>query len=200
MKKHHLLFYRQISRRTRRLLRWLLILGGVLALYDLFNPFLGPNWYFLWVAWPILFALWLYYALLMPRSALQIRPEYLRLQGPLRGFNISYGRIRSITSAQVVQHYPRDKWTGAERRLLAPLRGYTAVFIELNTFPRALRFREWWFPRLFFGTARPGLLLIVDDWLSLSQEVEIARDRWRTRRQERRRGDNRTLAARVLND
>ena len=198
MIKHHLLLYRQVGRRVRGVLLLSLLILGIVGVYDLRNPVLGDEWYLWWVIFFVILFLWIYYTILVRRAALQVRPNYLRLQGPIRGFKISYGRIHSVTSSTIAQHYPADVLNGYERSLLEPLRRQPAVFIELRSFPKALKHRRWWFPRLLFGTARPGLLLIVEDWMTVSQDVEVARDRWRTRRAAAKRPDAASVLARVL--
>ncbi|RMG95265.1 MAG: hypothetical protein D6706_12480 [Chloroflexi bacterium] len=86
-------------------------LGGVLTglgVYDLFwQPVFGDGWYLLWLADGVVWGLWFYYVVLMRRAAVQVRRHVLRLQGPLVGMNVSYGRIASATSTHIAQHYPR---------------------------------------------------------------------------------------------
>jgi hypothetical protein len=60
---------------------------------------------------------------------------------------------------------------------LKPFHQRTGVFIELNGYPRAFKWRRWWFPRTLFGTRKMGLLCYVDDWMALSRELESVRAR-----------------------
>lgn len=198
MKRHQLLIYRQLSRRVRNVALLVFLSVTVIGLYDQYRPFLGDNWVLWWPAVGVFFAVWAYYALLVPRSALLVRPDCLRVQGPLRGVNVSYERVHIVTSTHAFHHYPREELNRGEHQLLEPLRQKTALLIEFDRWPKSLRRARLWFPRLLLSGTGPGLLLIVDDWLALSQDIEVARDRWRSRRHAQRRGDNRSLAARVL--
>lgn len=200
MKSHRLLLYERISQRMRGKLFWLLLFSLGLGLYDQFTAVLGDNFYILWIAIPAIAILWFYYAILVPRTALQIHPNYLRLRGPLKRINISYGRVHSTTSSHLAQHYPFDQLKRVEQSLLDPYYGETCVFIELRSYPPPFQRRHLWFSRLLFGASRPGLLLVVEDWLLLSRDVESARSRWQEQRSESRQEDRRSLAARVLDE
>lgn len=198
MKRHQLLIYHQMSRRVRNVALLIFLVVAVMGVYDQYEPFLGDDWILWWPAVALFFAVWAYYALLVPRSAVLVRPDCLRVQGPIRGIDISYAGVRTVTSTDISHHYGREKLSNNERQLLEPLRQKTALLVELKRWPKSLRWARLWFPRLLLSGTGPGLLLIVDDWLALSQDVEVARDRWRSVHHAQRRGDNRSLAARIL--
>lgn len=185
--------------RNKVLFLFLILLG--VGIYDFIKPFLGAvAWYWLWTIIVLMFLLWIYYALLVSRASIQVRPKSLRLQGPLYAFNISYGRIHSVTSAHIGQHYPKDTLKGREKAVLEPVYTTTCVFIELTSYPKSLRWLRLWFPRYLFGTSRPGLICAVPDWIALSRDVET----YRTHRYERvHNADKRTghsLVADILAD
>lgn len=169
------------QRRTGKRMRWLLILLAAsmltLGLYDQFTGILGPNWISIWLAMIPVLVLWLYYRLLLPRAAIHVGPDYLRLQGPLYGHKLSFKRIRTISPDKLEQHYPYEDLTVSERPVMKPLLARTCTFIELSSYPKAFRWRRWWFPRTLFGTRKKGLLCYVDDWMALSRELESARAR-----------------------
>jgi hypothetical protein len=201
VKRHKLLLYELMSRRRRGLLLALAVTLFVLAVYDQFSPVLPDDlWYLIWLAWLAVVAFWIYYAVLVRRAAVHVRPEYLRLQGPLFGANISYGRVHSATSARMEQHYRFDALSGSNQALLRPLYQQTCLFIELNSYPPSFKFRRFWFPRFLFGSSRPGLICAVEDWMSLSQDVEAARGHRQEQFSTRRSGDARSLAMRVLDE
>ena len=198
MKKHRLLLYAVIGRRVRGKALLMVLFLALIAVYDLFVPVLGERWPLVWVALLASLALWFYYAVLLRRAALQVRPRYLRLQGPLYGLNISYERLLSVTTTLVGHQYPPDQISGYERELLKEFQGATAVLVELRALPPAFKRRRFWFHRLLFSTTRPGLLLMVDDWMAASRDIEAARTKWYDQYKPRERPDNRSLAARVL--
>lgn len=197
-KKYSLWVYQHTSRRLRGILLLLVVTTVGFGLYDQFYPVLGDRWYYWWFAVVILIFLWFYYAVLLRRAKLHIRDTHLRVQGPLRGLNVSYDHVHSITSATISQHYGSGALRGHERRIVEKVKHNPAVFVELTKLPRGFRWRRWWLPRLLFGTSRPGLLLFTDDWIALSQDLEGARGRWSERQAVARRGDRRSAAARVL--
>lgn len=200
MKKHKILLYEFASRRIRNklLLLWLILLA--LAVYDQFmTRVLGEFWFVVWLLVPLLAALWIYYAFLLRRSALIVMPKYLVLQGPLASVKISYGRITSTTSSHMGQHYDLKTLKGRDRFVVEPLYDYACGFIELYSFPKGLNKKQRKrFSRFLFSPRRPGLLLVVNDWMKLSRDIEVARQKWQEARGLAKQEDTRSLAARIL--
>lgn len=199
VKKHRLLIYEIASKRVRNkfLLLFLILLG--IGIYDWYNYILADSlWFYYWVVVGLVFVLWLYYALLVPRASIQVRPKSLRLKGPIIAFNISYGRIHSVTSAQMGQHFPWDSLKGREQGILEPLYNRTCIFIELSSYPKVFNWRAYWFPRFLFGTSRPGLVCVTEDWLSLSRDIEAYRGNRYERVHNADKDSARSLAAQVL--
>lgn len=198
MQQHRLLIFDQISRRVRRKLALLAILLLVIGIYDQFTEFLGDYWLAWWGAFLLVMALWVYYAIMMRRASIQVRDKFLRLQGPIIGYNISYGRIYSVTSGKMEQHFDYDEMRKKERAILKPYYHLTCLFIELKSYPRAFRWRRLWFPRILFGTNRNGVICHVEDWMALSRDIESARSHRHARLQKDQR--NQTLAGSILAD
>jgi hypothetical protein len=201
VKKHRLLIYGIMSKRLRnKLLLLFLILLGI-GVYDLLSPILADDlWFYFWIVILVVFLLWFYYAFMMPRASIQARPKSLRLQGPVIAFNISYARIHSVTSGQMGQHFPFDSLKGREKDVLEPLYNRTCVFVELSSYPQTFRWRQLWFPKFIFGTSRPGLLCVIEDWISLSRDIEAYRGHRYERVHNADRGAARSLASRILNE
>jgi hypothetical protein len=199
MKKYRLLLYEQMSKRMRGKLLFLAIVLFVLAMADLlWRPFMGDAWFLLWLAWLLVVLWWGYYAFAVRRAGLIVYDNYLVLQGPLRAVKISYGRVHSITSTHMSQHYDLNKLKGRDKALAAPLYQYTCAFIEMRSYPKELKEKRKQFARLLFSPRRPGLLLVVDDWMKLSQDVDTRRVRWHDARRGKTKEDNRSLAAKIL--
>lgn len=183
--------------RNKVLLLWLLLLA--LALYNaLVTAVLGSFGFVLWLLIPVLVLLWVYYAFLVRRSALIVTPTHLLLQGPLTAVKISYGRVASVTSTHMAQHYDPQKLKMRDHFLVDPLYDYSCGFIELFKLPVALKKNRKRFSRFLFSPRRPGLLLVVDDWMKFSRDVEVARQKWQEARGQGHKEDNRSLAARIL--
>jgi len=200
LKKHRLLLYDRLGRHMRPISLLLLIILLAIGVYDQFAAVLGDNWYWLWMAAGFVLLLWFYYAILLRRGAIQVHPNYLKLQGALLGVKVSYGRFHSATSARLEQHYPYQSLTNREKDLLEPLYGQTCLFIELRSYPPRLKNWRFWFPRFLLGTNRPGIICVVDDWMALSRDIEAARVVWQQKHDKRGGGEARSLAARVLDE
>lgn len=198
MKKHKLQLYDQMSRRMRGKLLWLGLTLLVLAVVDLLRPFLGEYWYLLWLVLGLVAVLWVYYSILLRRAGLFVAPGYLLLRGPFKQVKISYGRIETVTTTQMSQHFEFNALKGRERSLVQPFFGVACSFISLNSWPKALNRRSLWFPRLLFGVRRHGLLLVTPNWMQLNRDVEEARSRWRDARQQKEKTDGRSLAGQIL--
>jgi hypothetical protein len=198
MTRYPLLPQRRMSQR----MRWKLVLLGfvmpALGVYDRFDHVLGPNWYFLWLGMGPVVILWVYYALLLPRAAIYVTPEYIRLHGPLYGRKLSQKRVVNVSPGKLEQHYPYRKLSLGERPILKPFHQTTCAFIELSSYPKAFKRRRLWFPRTLFATEKPGLLCYVDDWMALSHELDSIHSRQQTVDLGGGRQRHMSLAARIL--
>jgi hypothetical protein len=196
--KHRLHLYYCLGRRIRTELIILAALLLILGLIDLTNPIFGDAWWWLWIALLFVVLIWFYYALLTRRASIQVGSKMLRLQGPIIGVNISYGRVHSVTAGKLGQHHPVEKLKRSDRVVVKPLYHRTCAFVELNSTPSAFGRRRLWFSQLLFGTTRPGIICHVDDWMALSREIDIAREAWLTRNRRRPPRNSGTLAGRIL--
>jgi hypothetical protein len=197
MSKFPLQYYQRLGGRLRWTLFFLSITFFALILYDLVVPTFGRVNVFLAVALASSLVLLFYYTVLISRGTVQIRTKHLRLQGPLRGVNVSYGRIRSVVSTSLNSYHPFDQLKSSERSVLKPLYGKTCIFIEMNGFPSSFKRRRLWFPRILFGKAQSGILVQVEDWMELTQRIESELIRYRHGRDGRSR-QARTLVGRIL--
>ena len=198
MKKHKLLLYDQMSRRMRGKLLWLGLVLLVLAVVDLIRPFLGEYWYLLWLVLGIVAVLWVYYSIFLRRAGVVVTPGYLLVRGPFKQVKISYGRIETVTSTQMSQHFNYKELKARERSLVQPFFGVACSFVSLNSWPKTLKQRTLWFPRLLFGVRREGLLLASPNWMQLNRDIEEARRKWHDARQQKTKKDGRSLAAQIL--
>ena len=199
MQTFPLLIYHTISKRVRGKLFWLGILLLLLGLYDLFiDPFLGEFWFVWWLVLVLVVLLWFYYAVLMRRAKLIVRPEYLKLQGPLFGVRISYGRVRGVKATQYKRHVDPGSLSGSQRKLIAPFWNQTCAYIPLKSLPRRLRYGRLWFSPFLLSEAGQGLLLSVPNWMDLSRAVDAHHQKWKERHQGKETADKRTLVGKIL--
>lgn len=200
MQQHRLLIFNQIGKSKKSKLALLAILLLAIGIYDQFTEFLGDYWLAWWAAFLLIVTLWIYYAIMMRRASIQVRSKFLRLQGPIIGYNISYGRIHSVTSGKMEQHYKIEDLKKAERAIAKPFAGQTCLFVELASYPKSFRWRKLWFPRILFGTARRGLVCYVEDWMALSRDIESARSHRYARTEHSRHNEVGSLARTILAD
>jgi hypothetical protein len=199
MQTHRLLIYELISKRVRGKLFWLGAVLFLLGLYDLYvAPFLGQYWFIWWLALFVVGLLWFYYAVLLRRAKLVVKPAHLLLQGPLVAVPISYGRVQSVIATQFTPHINLQTLRPAQRALVKELAGRPCGFVALNGYPKRLHKGHLWFPRLLFSDKQTGLLIVVQDWMQLSRDVDAAHQQWREQRGLKKKADNRTLVGQIL--
>ncbi len=124
-------------------------------------------------------AYWLF-ALLGPRLAyVQPRQDHLRLQTPIYRLKVSYRRIHNTRPLDIVKVFPPGSLHGRERRLLEPFYGDTALGVDLRGWPLSPGLLRLFFSRFLLAPDQPGLLLVVDDWMALSNQLASRMDHWR---------------------
>lgn len=198
MTKQRLRVYHQMSRRVRWLLTLILMLMVAVGIYDQQSAILGDQWIRWWIAILVVGLIWTYYAILTRRASIQIHPNFIRLQGPLVGKNISYGRIYSVMPGHMSQHYSKERLKRGEEAIVRPFLNATCVFIELQNFPSSFKWRKLWFPRYLFGTNRRGIICCVEDWMALSRRIESARTGRQARIDPNRHKRQHTLVGHIL--
>lgn len=139
---------------------------------------------------------WLY-ALLAPRWAyVQPRSDHLRLRTPIYRLNISYRRVLTTRPVRIAKAFPPSGLPRAQRKLLAPFLSHTALGVDLRGFPVAPTVLHLFLHPLFIAPDRTGLILIVGDWMALSEQISDRMESRRVEQQSRRR--HFSDAARIL--
>ena len=112
----------------------------------------------------------------MRKSAyVQPFPDHLRLATPFLRLNISYKRIRRASTAQMNALFPPRGISNWRREIMEPLAHKTAVIIELNGFPTTQTVLKFFLSPFFFKDNTPHFILLVDDWMRFSSELESFR-------------------------
>jgi len=112
----------------------------------------------------------------MRKSAyVQPRNDYLMLATPFLRMKISYTRIRRATSASLSVLFPPKSLKGMKKEILYPLFKLTAVVVELNALPMPVSTLRFFLSPFFFKDNTPHLVILVDDWMSFSTELESLR-------------------------
>jgi hypothetical protein len=126
-------------------------------------------------------AIFYLFAILGPRLAyVQPRNDHLRLRTPIYRLNISYQRIQTTRPVNLKKTYPPESLGRASRRALAPHYGRTALGIDLRSLPLSPFLLRWFFHPLFLAPDRPGFILIVEDWMRLSEQLSDRMERGRS--------------------
>jgi len=116
----------------------------------------------------------------------QAQPTHLRLVTPFLRLKISYRRIHSSHPVKLNQLYPPSEMNWAQRRTLKPVFRVTALGIELTDYPLPTNFLRLFLPKQVFLPGEKGFLLLVEDWMGLSAEIDSLSEAWRFRENRQR--------------
>jgi hypothetical protein len=187
-RKYRLLLYRVILDRW-----WPAMLTLAIIIFLNVGALWAAQWYFIDPAenpLPVLsdnggyimigagcFALLLTFFLLLmrDRAYVQLFDTHIRLATPFLRTNISYKRIHRTATAQVASLFPPSKHKGSAREVIEPLAAETALVIYLKSYPLPRAALRLFLSPFFFFDKTPHFVLIVDDWMSLSIELDSRR-------------------------
>ncbi|HJR78533.1 MAG TPA: hypothetical protein VJ821_00585 [Anaerolineales bacterium] len=102
-------------------------------------------------------------------------PNYLKLVTPFMRINISYKRFKKTTTTEMRYLFPRKSLSGWMQDIFAPLANRTAMVIDLNGYPISPHVLRLFLSRFFFKDKTPHLVILVNDWLRFSAELESMR-------------------------
>jgi hypothetical protein len=120
--------------------------------------------------------LFTFYLLITRKMAyVQLFDNYMRLSTPFLRVNISYKRIHRTTTSQVSILYPPQKLKGWRREVIEPIAGETATVVHLTAYPLPRGTLVLFLSPFFFYDKTPHFVLIVDDWMRFSVELDSRR-------------------------
>ena len=102
-------------------------------------------------------------------------PTYLKLVTPFLRINISYKRIKKTTTTEMRYIFDMKKMSGWVRDIFSPLATKTALVIELTGYPLSPTVLRLFLYRFFFKDNTPHFVILVDDWMRFSSELESMR-------------------------
>lgn len=102
-------------------------------------------------------------------------PDHLRMVTPFLRMNISYKRIRRATSSSMAQLFPLSSMSNWRADMIEPLAKLTAIILDLNALPIPIATLKFFLSPLFFKDKTPHIVLLVDDWMRFSSELESMR-------------------------
>jgi hypothetical protein len=102
-------------------------------------------------------------------------PGYLKLVTPFMRINISYKRFKKTTATEMHYLFPRKSLSGWMQDIFSPLANRTAMVIDLSGYPISPQILRLFLSRFFFKDKTPHLVILVNDWLRFSSELESMR-------------------------
>lgn len=111
------------------------------------------------------------------RKSAYVQPfnDHLRLVTPFLRLNISYKRLHKTSSATMGALFPPksvSKWTA---QIVEPIAKMTAVVVDLYAYPVSRTALQFFLSPLFFKDKTPHFVILVDDWMRFSSELESRR-------------------------
>jgi hypothetical protein len=105
----------------------------------------------------------------------QLFNDHFQLSTPFLRLNVSYKRIHRTTTAQIFNLFPAKSLSSWNRDLLAPMTANTAIVIHLTSFPLPPFSLKLFLSPFFFYDKTPHFVLVVDDWMAFSTELDSRR-------------------------
>jgi hypothetical protein len=102
-------------------------------------------------------------------------PNSLKLATPFMRLNISYKRFQKTTATEMKYLFSYKKMSGWVRDIFSPLANKTALVIDLNGYPISPVLLRLFLYRFFFKDKTPHLVILVQNWMRFSSELESMR-------------------------
>jgi len=123
------------------------------------------------------------YAYLARRLAwVQCKPNKLYIRTPFHPLSVSYSRFKGVRPTTFAQVFDPEKERGARRAWLYPYWNRTVIVVEISDYPLPRTWLHLWFSRYLLTPNSNGFVFLVDDWMTLSRQLDDARANWEMRR------------------
>jgi hypothetical protein len=190
-RRHRLLLYQAWLHRYRApALTLALLLGGLwFPVRYGFIPWPPPSaspWLF--AGGITAFASWLVLVVSPTMAYVQVLEDRLRVQTPFLRLYISFRRIHNTRPIQIRKMFPPASLSQRERQWLKPFYGATGLVVELQGWPLNPRLLRLFLNRFMFTNDQSGFLLVVEDWMAVSNQLHSRLDDQRDREETRTRG------------
>lgn len=177
-RKYPLLIYRHMLNRW-----WPAFFAMGLGMFALaYSAYIDPISQFL--AWPwqmaaavgaLALLVGVFFWMIRYIAYVQPLPGHLRLVTPFMRLNISYRRFKRTTTTEMRYLFPRKSLSWWMQEIISPLSNRTAMVIDLNGYPVPPLLLRLFLSRFFFKDKTPHLVILVDDWMRFSAELESMR-------------------------
>jgi len=123
------------------------------------------------------FILFLAFGMLTIRKMAYVQPfsNHLRLVTPFLRLNISYKRLHKTSTATMGALFPPSSVSNWTRGIVEPIAKLTAIVIDLYAYPISPFALKFFLSPLFFKDKTPHFVILVDDWMRFSAELESKR-------------------------
>ncbi len=117
----------------------------------------------------------------------QCTERNLKIQTPLYPIVISYRRVKETRPNTLFYVFSSRKLSRVEHNLVLTDKtgGQTALVVDMASWPMSLNWLKFWMSRLMLTSDGRGLVLWVEDWMTLNRELNDFKDRWRERQLKR---------------
>ncbi len=111
------------------------------------------------------------------RKSAYVQPygNYLRLVTPFLRLNISYKRLHKTSTATMGALFPPSSVSRWGAGIIEPIAKKTAIVVDLYAYPVSRVVLQFFLSPLFFKDKTPHFVILVDDWMRFSSELESRR-------------------------
>ncbi len=177
-RKYPLIVYQHMLNRW-----WPAILALGLGMFALaYSEYTDPMAHFIPLRWQLFAGIGvlailvgLFFIIIKRFAYVQVFPTYLKLVTPFLRLKISHKRIIRTTSTEMRQLFPHKSMSWWVQEIFSPLSTLTAIVIDLSSYPISPRLMHLFLSRFFFKDKTPHLVILVNDWMLFSTELESMR-------------------------
>ncbi|MCZ2127606.1 MAG: hypothetical protein LC099_07515 [Anaerolineales bacterium] len=114
---------------------------------------------------------------LLNKSAyVQPFPNHLKLATPFLRLNISYKRFVRTSVSSMGEIFPRKSLPNSLEEIVEPIARMSAVVVEAKSLPMSQGALRFFLSPLFFKDKKtPNLVILVEDWMRFSAEMDSLR-------------------------
>ncbi len=134
---------------------------------------------YLLVGGVVTFLLWLFFLMAPARAYVQPKTDHIFLSTPFVRVVVPYRLIFNVTAMRLSDILGKSMVGKLERALRMPPERMQALRIDLVRYPRSWLLLRRFFGRLIVTPGKPGLILVVQDWMGLSVQIDSRLDAWR---------------------
>jgi len=115
--------------------------------------------------------------LLILRKSAYVQPfgDHLKLATPFLRLNISYKRFLRASSSNMGVLFPSQDISNWRGEIIEPLTKMTVIVVELSSHPMSQTALRWFLSPFFFKDKTPHFVILVNDWMKFSSELESMR-------------------------